>query len=117
MHEQSLACALLKQVDELCACHRNSEVRSVRLTVGEFSGVDTELLGSALRRSTAGTALANIEFSIARVPLEARCRTCCTEFPVESFCFVCPQCGGGATDIIRGEELVLESVTFEELEP
>lgn len=117
MHEQSLACALLSKVDDLSASHRNGEVRRVRLTVGEFSGVDAELLGSALRQASACTALQGVEFSIARVPLEARCRTCSTDFPVERFCFDCPECGGSTTDIIRGEELVLESVTFEELAP
>lgn len=117
MHEQSLARALLKQVKELCASHRNGELRRVRMTVGEFSGVETELLESALRESVFGTPLERVEFSITRVPLTARCNTCGADFRVEHFCFVCPDCGAGGTDVIRGEEIVLESVTFEELEP
>ncbi|MFO1094386.1 MAG: hydrogenase maturation nickel metallochaperone HypA [Planctomycetaceae bacterium] len=117
MHELSLARALLKQVKELSASNRNGELRRVRLTVGEFSGVETELLESALRESTFGTSLEGVELSITRVPLTAQCKTCGAKFRVERFCFVCPDCGAGGTDVIGGEEIVLESVTFEELEP
>ena len=114
MHEQSLACALLKQVDELRASFHASPMRRVKLTVGEFSGVDSRLLQSAFDRATDGTPLAGVDLSICSVPLMARCGNCVVEFRVHGFRFICPACGATEIDIIRGEELMLESVTFEE---
>jgi hydrogenase nickel incorporation protein HypA/HybF len=116
MHEFSVASALLRQVEELRQSHDCGDVRSVRVSLGEFSGVDAELLHSAFVRSTEGTRVAGAELVVERVPLEARCGDCGEEFAVRRFRFVCPVCGGHSIDVLRGEELMLESVTFEEVE-
>jgi hydrogenase nickel incorporation protein HypA/HybF len=117
MHELSLARALLRQIEELRASRSSGTVRSARISVGEFSGVDAELLQLAFGRSTQGTSLECAQLVVETVPLEAHCRDCRTQFPVLQFHFVCPGCGGRATEVVRGEELMLESVTFEEVEP
>ena len=114
MHELTLIRALLLQVDELQASHREQALRRIDVSVGEFCGVDPDLLQSAFGWSTHGTPLAGVELAVARVPLTARCRNCQCEFQVHSFRFVCPVCAGRANDVTRGEELMLESVTFEE---
>lgn len=114
MHELSLMRALLQQVDELRTSHRDHELRRIDVSIGEFSGVDPELLQSAFDRSTDGTQLEGVKFSVSHVPLIARCRNCLVEFQVYSFRFVCPACDDRAVDVIRGEELMLESVTFKE---
>jgi len=116
MHELSLARPLLQQIDDLRSSRRGCTVRSARISVGEFSGVDATLLQSAFDQSTRGTSLDGAELFVEPVPLQARCRDCQTEFPVIGFRFVCPACEGHSTEILRGEELMLESVTFEEIE-
>lgn len=116
MHELSLARALLRHVEELRIRHGGGGIRSARVSVGEFSGVDAELLRIAFGRSTVGTCLHGAELLVEQVPLEARCGDCGTEFAVSGFRFVCPDCGGRTTEVVRGEELMLESVTFEEVE-
>lgn len=70
----------------------------------------------AFDRSTRGTSLDGAELFVEPVPLQARCRDCHADFPVIGFRFVCPACDGNSTEIVRGEELVLESVTLEEIE-
>jgi hydrogenase nickel incorporation protein HypA/HybF len=114
MHELSLIRALLQQVDELRASHQAHGLRRIDVSIGEFSGVDPDLLQSAFDRSTEGTSLQGVEFAIVRVPLTARCQSCRVDFMMHNFRFVCPSCGGSAIEVIRGEELMLESVTFEE---
>lgn len=114
MHEESLIRTLLKQVGDLGADHPDHRLCRINVSVGEFSGVDPELLQLAFGRLTDGAPLEGVEFCVERVPLTARCRDCCHEFPVERFRFVCPHCGGLATDVLRGDELILESVSFEE---
>ena len=110
----SLIRALLQTVDELRSSHHAHELRRINVSVGEFSGVDPDLLQTAFGDSTDGTPLEGVEFAIARVPLMARCRNCHVEFPMHRFRFVCPVCEGTAIVIVRGEELLLESLTFEE---
>jgi len=117
MHELSLIRALLQQVDELRASHQAHQLRRINVSVGEFSGVDPDLLQSAFGNSTDGTPLEGVEFLIARVPLTAHCRNCGIDFPLRNFRFVCPDCDSTAIDVVRGEELMLESLTFEETAP
>jgi Zn finger protein HypA/HybF involved in hydrogenase expression len=152
MHERSLVMALLRQVDELRRAQGGQRVVLVRVSVGEFSGVEPELLRMAFQDvlalecgQWAGSVEANqdsrggdleiepfpaanrarlrqildpVVWRDARlemecVPLEAGCQGCGAEFAVERFRFICPKCGSGALDILRGEGLVLQSVTME----
>jgi hydrogenase nickel incorporation protein HypA/HybF len=116
MHELSLARALLRQVEELRQSHRADGVRTVRVSVGEFSGVEADLLSSAFCELTEGTPMEGARLSIERVPLEARCAVCEHEFPVRTFRFVCPHCEARDVWIVRGEELMLETLTLAEAE-
>ena len=116
MHELSLARALLRQVEELRQSHHAGRLRSVRVSVGEFSGVDADLLDAAFCQLANGTPLEGTQLSIERVPLEARCGKCELDFLVYAFRFVCPHCAARDVEIIRGEELMLETLTLAEAE-
>jgi hydrogenase nickel incorporation protein HypA/HybF len=116
MHELSLARALLRQVEELRQSHRGEGVRTVVVSIGEFSGVEADLLDTAFCQLSEGTALKGARLSINRVPLEARCTVCEHDFPVRAFRFVCPRCESRDVRIVRGEELMLETLTLAEAE-
>lgn len=116
MHEISLARALLRQVEELRLSHRAAGVRSVRVSIGDFSGVEADLLESAFCQLTQGTPAEGADLSIERVPLAARCAVCEHEFPVQAYHFVCPRCDARDVRIVRGEELMLETLTLAEAE-
>ena len=55
-------------------------------------------------------------YKVVRVPLTAVCDQCGNQFRVERFKFQCDQCGSLRLALRGGEELLLESVTFEETE-
>ncbi len=113
MHEYSLARALLKQVEAIVRREDATGVRSVVVTIGEFSGVDADLLRMAFEDVCEQSSRANTELLVERVALEARCEDCSCDFVVERFRFVCPQCSGGNVKVIRGEEMMLERVVLE----
>ena len=117
MHESSVTRALIEQVGRLIDSQPGGQLRSIRVQVGEFSGVDADLLQEAYDRETNGTPLHSVRLELRRVPLEAGCPACAREFPVSAFRFVCPACGSRDVVIRRGEELLLESLTFEEAGP
>src|SRR5690242_10888051 len=99
MHELSLIRTLLQQVEEIQALHKDCALRRINVSIGEFSGVDPQLLELGFGQITESTPLDGVEFAVQRVPLRAECRRCGCEFRVEKFQFVCPTCAGTAADI------------------
>ena len=116
MHEYSLVRALLEQVETLMHEHDADQVVSIRVRVGEFSGVEPELFRSAYDLFVDTTLACGAQLHMETTPLECRCDDCGHEFAVEQFCFQRPQCESRSLTILRGEELVLESVTMEQAE-
>lgn len=113
MHEFSIARSLIKQVDSIARREQAAHVTTIALSVGEFSGVDPDLLRSALAMLGTPGFTGDAELTIRRVPLTARCAACDDVFAVPHFRFTCPSCHSTDTRIVSGEELVLESVTLE----
>lgn len=106
--------SLLHQVITIAESRRMSKVSRVHLAIGEFAGVDAQLLELAFHDLAPHTFAGDVELVMRRVPLQAECNHCSRTFPVESFRFVCPHCGDTGVRVVSGEELVLESVTLEE---
>ena len=86
MHEYSLIQSLLDVVDAEVRSRGAIAVHHLRVRVGEFAGVETDLLTSAYELVQEQTSCAGAELEI--VPVPAR--------------WVCPDCGA---DIARGEVL------------
>lgn len=113
MHEYSLARALLHQVEQVVRREHAAGVQSINVTIGEFSGVDPDLLHMAFADVAKRSGIASAELLIEKVALEARCEDCAHEFLVERFCFLCPKCESGNVKVLRGEEMMLERVVLE----
>jgi hydrogenase nickel incorporation protein HypA/HybF len=117
MHERSLVQSLLCQVSRLVREHRGAHVSVIRVSMGEFAGVEPELFRLAYDDLVGDTPLCGAELVVDKVPLEARCEACGEEFVVEAFRFKCPSCHSPDTVVVRGEGLILESVTMEGCDP
>ena len=83
------------------------------MSLGEFSGVDASLFALAFEELKPPTSLHGSTLSIQEVGLEGGCQDCGHKFPIERFRFVCPACGGVQIEVLRGEELMLESLVLE----
>jgi len=114
MHERSLVRQVLRQVERLMIDHDCQCVRKVRLSVGEFSGVEPALLEIAFDEMVSDTPLRGAVLELEQVPLEAQCDSCGRQFAVERFVFKCLQCGLPRVSLLRGDELMLESLVMEE---
>jgi hydrogenase nickel incorporation protein HypA/HybF len=108
--------ALLREVEKLAVEHSNSHVVSVRVRVGEFSGVNADLLAMAYDEMVQDTPLRGAALAMERVPLEGVCDDCGNRFRIERFRFQCDKCGSARVTLRGGEELQLDSVTLEEVE-
>jgi len=114
MHETSLVRSLIRQVWQLVAQHGGGQVSEVLLEVGPLSGVEPLLLQSAWREQVSEMEFATTVLSIDEVPLTVRCCGCDHEFESVKFNFRCPCCQGVDTHVIRGEGLLLQSITLDQ---
>ncbi len=114
MHEISLVCSMIRQVRQLATRHGGGLVSEVLLEVGPLSGVEPLLLQSAWQEQTAETELASTVLSINEVPLAVCCRACNGSFEPVNFDFRCPFCQSADTEVVRGEGLVLQSITLDQ---
>jgi hydrogenase nickel incorporation protein HypA/HybF len=49
------------------------------------------------------------------VPPAGRCRACATESELDGFPLVCTRCGSLDLELLRGEELLVDSLELEEM--
>lgn len=116
MHERSLVKALLRQVEVLAAEYPESRIRSIRVRIGEFAGVEPELFASAFQDIVMHSPFGSVDLDLMRVPLTGDCDQCGNHFGIEGFRFRCDRCGSMKVTLRGGEEMLLESVTMEEAE-
>lgn len=112
MHEASLVDNLLRQVDELAACHGTQQVSEVRLEIGLLSGVEPLLLRAAFDRLKAGSCAAQADLLIDDIGLKCRCSVCGCEYSTNELQFLCPTCGSVDVTVIGGDGVLLVSATL-----
>lgn len=113
MHELSIAAAIVETTEEAARRHGASAVESVRLRVGELSGVVAGALRFSFEVAAEDTLLAGAQLVIEEVPGRARCAPCDQEFAVGSpprLC--CPRCTAPTAELVAGRELEIAAVTL-----
>lgn len=114
MHELAVAQALVEQVDGVIRQHHAMAASSIRVRIGPLAGVVPELLATAFPLAAAGSRMECAHLDLVAAPIKVRCQTCGAESEAAMNRLVCGACGDWHTQIVSGDELLLESV---ELEP
>ena len=117
MHELSIAQALVEQVEGSLAGNGTAVIVSVKVSIGEFSGVSSEALETVFPFAVEGTRMAGTTLVIERVPAVGRCAGCGHESSQEFPFAVCGKCGATNVELIRGREMNLVSIDIEETAP
>lgn len=107
MHELSIAQAI---VDVAVRHADGASVERVHVRIGHLRQVVPSALEFSFELCTHGTAVEGAQLAIEQVPIGAVCRACGQESELEGFPLACPACGGLAVDVVRGEELQVESL-------
>jgi hydrogenase nickel incorporation protein HypA/HybF len=113
VHELAVAQALVEQVDAVIAQHGATQASLIRVRIGPLAGVVPELLASAFPLAAAGSRMQHAELEFGHAPIRVRCLTCGAETAAAMNRLVCGACGDWHTQIISGDELLLESVELE----
>jgi hydrogenase nickel incorporation protein HypA/HybF len=111
VHELGIAESVVRVATAHAAGRR---VYRVEVKVGHLRQVVPSALEFAFELVTQETTLEGAELHIEHVPAEGRCRTCGTESRLDGFPLRCSLCGGLDLDLVRGEELLVDSLELEE---
>jgi hydrogenase nickel incorporation protein HypA/HybF len=114
MHELSIATQLLELVAEAAARHNLRRVNGLRIVIGALGNVVPEALEFAFDVAGEGTVAAGARLEIVEVPIAVRCNACGAESTLEDFAFLCGACGSLDVEVLRGNELYLDSIEGEE---
>jgi hydrogenase nickel incorporation protein HypA/HybF len=110
VHELSIAQAI---VDVAVRHAGDSRVTRVCVEVGRLRQVVPAALAFAFELCAHGTPVAGAELDIAAVPVVVTCRACGVESSPSAFPLACEACGGLSVEVVRGEELRVESLELE----
>ena len=113
MHELVVAQALVEQVDAVIDQHGATQASLIRVRIGPLAGVVPELLATAFPLAAAGSRMEHAALEFAHAPIRVRCQTCGAETEAAMNRLICGACGDWHTQIISGDELLLESVELE----
>ena len=105
MHELSIAQNIVETVNQYVPNVRNNSVKSVRLRIGELSGVVADSLEFCFSAITADTPLSGTTLEIERIPYTLHCLPCDKVFTSELGVVLCPACGGNNTRVVDGIEM------------
>jgi len=113
VHELAVAQALVEQVDAVIDQHGATQASLIRVRIGPLAGVVPELLASAFPLAAAGSRMEHAELDLVDAPIKVRCQTCGAETEAAMNYLICGACGDWHTQVISGDELLLESVELE----
>jgi hydrogenase nickel incorporation protein HypA/HybF len=105
VHEASIACAIVEQIEERSDADASERVHAVHVRIGALSSVDPHALTFAWDLAAAGTSLAHASLVIESIPLTIACGTCACSRTVPGTVPVCPVCGTPSSQWIGGAEL------------
>ena len=113
MHELVIVEGILDVVVPEARKHGANQILSIRLKVGELSGVIPECVREYFTVAARGTMAEGAKVLIDPLPIRIRCRDCRGENEIRRGMDACPVCGSRQFRIISGREYYIESVEAE----
>jgi hydrogenase nickel incorporation protein HypA/HybF len=109
MHETAIVGGLMRILEQKAARNDVAHISSVLIKVGRLRAVEPQQLIACFEMFAEGTVADGAELVIDVIGVSGRCRACKTEFDVPHYRFECPTCTGSDIEVIRGQELYIES--------
>jgi hydrogenase nickel incorporation protein HypA/HybF len=112
MHElylcQSIISSVKKSLPESIAPERVTEVR---VEVGQLDAVVPETLTFLFDAIKGESGLKDATLAVTQIDVACRCRDCTHEFSMDLPIFICPACGSGNVEVLRGRGIMLTGIT------
>jgi hydrogenase nickel incorporation protein HypA/HybF len=112
MHELSVADAILR----IALNHAGERsIETVEVKCGHLRQVVPDALAFAWTLITEGTPAEGSQLQLEVVPAAGVCRACGTESEFDGFPLACHGCGSLDVQLLRGEELLVDALTMQEV--
>ena len=113
MHEVSIVQGMFKILEDETNKHGATRVTKVHVRIGELANIVPDAFSFAFETIKEGTLADGAVLNIEVVPAKGRCEKCNIDFPVDAVMFLCPECGGVASEVISGKELEVAEIEAE----
>ena len=113
MHELAICQALIDEVTAVARSKRAVSVTDIYVSVGPLSGVEHPLMQNAFPIAAAGTVANEASLHLVAMPVRVRCNECGAESEVPVNRLVCKACGHWRTQLVSGDELMLQRVVLD----
>ncbi len=110
MHELSLAQNIVDIVQEHVPPDRAHAVTSIKLRIGQMSGVVADSLEFCFTAITSATPLSSAKLQIEQIPFTLQCSMCSKKFVSQFGEALCPKCGAEKTEVIGGTEMQIVEI-------
>uniref|UniRef100_A0A7V4JP28 Hydrogenase maturation factor HypA n=1 Tax=Thermodesulfobacterium geofontis TaxID=1295609 RepID=A0A7V4JP28_9BACT len=110
MHEYFIVQNILKTVEDILRDYPGKKVTKAVFLIGKFSGVEPDLLKTALDFFKKDSPLEEAEIIIELEDLRIKCLDCGKEVVKERWNLICPFCKSFNTQILSGEEMFLKTL-------
>jgi hydrogenase nickel incorporation protein HypA/HybF len=105
MHELSLATALAEQALEIALQNNINKVSTIKIAVGEISGVQPEALLFCFPEVCKGSALEQTDLKIEMIPALIHCSQCSSDsIPEDKWILMCKNCDSMDVKLMTGKE-------------
>ena len=111
MHEYGLSEGVLDAVRQRA---NGRKVARIRVRFGVRHAVVQDALSQAFSFVAAGTEADGAAVELVTVPATISCRDCGASAETTDVLAICPRCGGDNVELTGGDEMILESVTYEQ---
>ncbi|NQV49115.1 MAG: hydrogenase maturation nickel metallochaperone HypA [Candidatus Marinimicrobia bacterium] len=114
MHEMSIAMSIIDIACKEALKDGAASISSIELEVGKLAGIMVDSLKFCYDSVCKGTLAENSKLVVNELPGFAKCLDCSTQFEVDSFMALCPQCESYAIEVYQGRELRLKAISVNE---
>ena len=112
MHELSIVASIVEIARDHVSMRKAEGVDKIELEIGELAGIDWKALDFVWDVGVQSSVLENAERNIVRIPGEMKCMECNATFNSNSLYTNCPQCNSYFSEVLRGKELRVKSLTI-----
>ncbi len=113
MHELAITQSILDIARKAADEHGAKQVKSVRIMLGEYSGVVPQCIQYYFDVISKDTIAEGAFLDIRRLPVVIRCNACGEESTIDRLHVACPLCGSTEIKLLQGREFYIESLEVE----
>lgn len=114
MHELGIVFSIMDTLEECAQENSLAHIHKVNVSVGEVSGVLSEYFEDAWNWAAAKHSLTKgAKLSINVIPAVTVCNDCGRTYATVEFGRSCPYCKSSHTELLRGNELEIDSIEAE----